>query len=372
MKKIFYLLLLTIIKLNAQVNIPLIDTLIYKTPVDISEYYKYVNKAEMAIVKGDYKNASDLYYKAFEKHYPLFEDLLNSNKIDKKLAFDSVKFQKQIILWRKISYTTTTAKEFLQGVYSFYPELDSNLVLSYEHIIDTVKFVARRNDKLKKQIDSLYKKDQDIRINRVSRSEFIKADSSNYYELLSLIENNTVNFNTVGVNSMQNIYTMLYHQSRYNFTEWIPVIYKQVLNGNFPNKKFAELIDNHLLFNFSSNLDSSAFAYKYGYALYDKYIIPQGVISQQNIEKINKRRAKIMLDDIISQQKKQVWNFRNGLDISLYSFFSLIDVSLEPSKEEIQQAKEQRNNYINKLKRKYKKLLIFDINSNNYDINLKP
>ena len=307
MNKLFILIIIiTFLKIDAQVNIDVIDTLNYKPIKGLREYYININNAELAIIEKDYLKASQLYYKAFEHKVPFMQDLQNSNNIDKKLSFDSVRFQNQLVLWRRISVNHKTTKEYLRFIEKFYPNIDSNVIMSYFPIIDTVKNISKLNNKLVSIIDSINQKDQYIRKEKVSVQEFRRTDTLNYYSLLKLFSCYEINENTVKKNGMYSIDLILLHASRYGFTEWIPVVYKEVMKGNYSNRRLAALLDSYLQNNFSSNIDSSAYAYISGYALFDKYIIPKNELSPKNLEEINIRRNILMLDNYKNQQKKQI------------------------------------------------------------------
>jgi len=371
MNKLFILLIIiTFLKVDAQVTIDVIDTLNYKPASGLREYYTNINNAELAIIEKEYLKASQLYYKAFEYKVPFMQDLQNSNNIDKKLPFDSVRFQNQLVLWRRISTNYNSTKEYLNFIVKFYPNIDSNIILSYYPVIDTVKNISKLNKKLIAKVDSLEQKDQYIRKNKVTSQEFRSTDTSDYYSLLKLFSDYKINENTIKKKGIYSIDLILLHASRYGFTEWIPIIYKEVMKGNYSNRRFAALLDSYLQNNFSTNLDSSAYAYISGFALYDKYVIPKNELTAKNLEKINKRRNILMLDNYKNQQKKQIWNFRNSNKITFYEYFSYIFVFPEASEQEKTEAKKEQEQILSNIKKKYNDLLIFNKDSDNYDINL--
>jgi hypothetical protein len=336
----------------------------------LKNYYKHIDKAENLIIDKKHKEALVEYCNAFNYKVPFFRDFMNAGKLITKFKLnDSLLLRKFLITSKKYAPYKYSVKDRVE----YWQKMDTIYKTSYldffksDPSLENISFAGKIDSTLIKKIFSMSESDQGSRNNR---SGIKDADESNYESVLKLYkEYKEISELTIGQWPMQKLKIMFLHFSRYENNEWIDLLQAEVMKGNFDNRTFASLVDSYIENNIESDVTKSYFLSNIGYAHHTKYCIPS--IEKKLIDEVNKRRAEIYLDPVESQQRKQLYNFRNGYgDFMFYSFFSYDPMHPDSTISEAE-AIEREKKFIENLKVNYPVLKIYHKNKMNYDIDFK-
>ena len=284
-----------------------------------SSYYRRVFNAESFILDGRSDSAIRSYISAFEYQKPKFREYQNVKSIEKKEEVSDTKILSSLV---------------------------KQLFLPKPELID-----------LSQKIDSIFRLDQDIR--STDFSNVPSQDSANLMFLLSHVDNNDISEHSIGINSMRNLEVLLLHLSRYSFFEaLIPILVKQVENGNFDNRQFASLVDSYYSNTISGDRIESYYYTTSAYPLFTQFVIP--VLDPNLMEEINIRRHRIGLESLEDQYRKQFYNFKYGYrDFEFYQFFSYFPTEEFCTEEEKAKYLEKEKDKVAELKQQYAQLIIW-------------
>jgi hypothetical protein len=288
----------------------------------ISSYYKYCYEAEDKIIAKDYKDAIDLYRKAFAYNVPFEFDLKNAMQVAFQEKDSSAIIQFMKIYLRKSS---KNLKEILK-------ESDSKTKMPYavttlhfwkeiKNQLDTVK--SKVDTSILADLETLLEKDQEIRKichkqygdyfyeDNEGKERIMKVDSINLITLIdiynkygSIAEKEISN---VGVHCIEII---VLHNGAWG-KDWLNnILKKEVIKGNFPAKVYAKLIDSQTFFktklhNKKDMLDCY-YCENEGLGYGNTYLIRK---FNNSYEEIQKRRESIYLEDYEKSRKKIGWTF---------------------------------------------------------------
>jgi hypothetical protein len=351
-------------KIRSLVKIPVVQNLKLKC------YYQHIGKAENLIIDKKYKEALTEYCNAFDCKVPFFRDFINTTKLITKFKInDSLLLRKFFIASQKYAPYKNAVKdrvEYLQKIDTIYKTSYLDF-FKVDPSLENISFAGKMDSALIRKIFSMSDSDQGSRINK---SGIKNADESNYDSILKLYkEYKEISELTIGQWPMENLKIMFLHFCRYENKEWIDLLQTEVMKGNFDNRTFAWLVDSYIENNMEPDVTKSYYLSYIGYAHHTKYCIPS--IEKKLIDEVNKRRAEIYLDPVESQQRKQLYNFRNGYeDFMFYSFFSYDPMHPDSTISEVE-AVEQEKEFIENLKMKYPVLKTFEKSKINYDIDFK-
>ena len=248
----------------------------------LATYYKYVNKAELAICDLNYQKASDYYHKAFKVHTPFNRDLYYAFKIDYKYIDD---IDRAIYCYHKMAQRDNVDEN----------DLDSlkyrNMWQHAKNIRDTTRIVI--DYALQDTLISIRNSDQRIRAER-SKGEaddevVYQTDTINLAKIQKIYKQyENINESTIGY--LPGIDIVLRHNIYYGFDP-AELLLKEVLNGNFHARSFMRLEDDYKTFGFN---DEPYQAY-YGINLMHSVIINKTffVYPPENIKQVNKNRKAI-------------------------------------------------------------------------------
>lgn len=336
----------------------------------LKTYYDHIDKAETYVIDKKYKEALTEYCNAFDYKVPFFRDFMNARTLITKFKIaDSLLLRKFLITSQKYTPNKISVKDRVE----YFQKIDTIFKTSYLDFFKTdtsmqnISFAGKIDSTLIRKIFSISGTDQ---ASRKNRSGIKNADESNYESVLKLYkEYKEISELTIGQWPMENLRIMFLHFSRYDDKKWIDLLQKEVMKGNFDNRTFASLIDSYIENNIEADLTKSYYLTNIGYAHHTKYMIPS--IDRKQIAETNKRRAEIYLEPVESQQRKQLYNYRNGFeDFNLYFFFSYDPMYPDSTITEAE-ALEKEKEFIEDLQQKYPKIEIYDRNKTNYDIDFK-
>ena len=208
-----------------------------------------------------------------------------------------------------------------------YAKLIHNKTNGFDDIIDSIdqderyfriKDVAMNSNinlypALIANFDSLLKEDQKVRkkcpaYNSTCVDEVKKVDSLNYIKVLELLkEYGEITEDNAGSRAIYAIGIMYWHNTMWCRNPFQPFLYKQLQKGSLDARKYAEFqhyinIENHCNFPDSANFGTSIFM------IIDSILFID-CQDEATINKINKCRNEIFLDNMESMIKKTVFRY---------------------------------------------------------------
>lgn len=247
----------------------------------VLQYYTLINAAEASILDSNFVEAMDHYLNAFRIKYPYWRDIRNAKAV---LKFADTK-------------DSLLRKQYLELTRPF-----------------------RADNPITQQIDSMFRLEQDARMN--AKEKIGSQDSANHQFLLSVLKDNPISEQSIGINCMTHLETILLHLSRYaHFSELIPILADQVSSGNFSNRSFANLVDGYYGYHVKKSKTDSPYLTQSIYPIFSKFLLP--TLEPELTQQIDKRRAAIGLEGIQDQYRKQFYNFKHGYrEFEFYQFFT--------------------------------------------------
>lgn len=284
----------------------------------VLEYYALINAAEASILDSNFVAAMDHYLNAFKIRYPYWRDNRNAKTV---LKYAETK-------------DSLLTKEFLKLTRPF-----------------------KTDNQITHPIDSIFRLDQDAR--QHSKEKIGTQDSSNHQFLLSVLKNNQISEQTIGINCMTHLDIILLHLSRYShFAELIPLLADQVSQGNFNNRAFAGLVDGYYGYHIKQSKTASLYLTQSIYPIFTKFLLPK--LEPEHTPEINKRRALIGLEAVEDQYKKQFYNFKYGYkEYEFYQFFTWFPAEEFCTEEEKISYLEREKTMVKEFMEKEKNLIIW-------------
>ncbi len=292
---------------------------------NVKLYYKNINKAELQIIRGNYKKASHYYKKAFKYKEPFPIDLHRAIVSECLTSKDSATIVNYLILKLKTRHTITNVEEKIEEYKNIYPELATlQYWKSLSKILDTVKIDCLRNESLIVALDSLGENDQKVRNEGIAKyshqniykppySDTIRVvDSINMSKLIALWElNGEISPRNAPPNAESVLRLLIQHSTMWHDLRWLKYLKAEVNNGTIDNKIFSHLVDRSFGVEYEKEMKINKATFlgnTMGFALYDKYLIFK--ISKKENKKINKRRKKLYLCTLQEEHEKRLWQFR--------------------------------------------------------------
>lgn len=321
MKTLLFILTLLVVNL---IHAAKPDSCCYKDSIELSR--SFCMKAELKIIDNDYDSAAYYYAKSMEYVYLMPDDQANLIKILNHLEFNQIK----LIVSMFYSYKSKfISPEDYVKTSIFTQKLDSaekNIVL--ESLLGISDF---RNSKYVdlSEIDSVLSKlevtDQywrlpDKELNRKTYEMQYKTDIENFNTILGLYEK-FGSFNTNFLRNRSALYMILLHYfANYeNLTKNLSFFENEVQLGNIHPVKFEMIVDNYLF-------DSTQVYGNHTVFIFNDTLIVLN-ISEKGVKKFNKNRSRIYLEDILTMQRKYIWQFKNFDNIILRPITTIIGYS---------------------------------------------
>ncbi len=282
-------------------------------------YYALINAAEASVLDSNFVEAMDHYLKAFRLKYPFWRDYRNAKTV--------------------LKYADTK---------------DSLLTKQF---LELTKPADKSSNPITSQIDSIFRLDQESRMNKAGKIG--AQDSSNHRFVLHILQNNPISEQNIGINCMVNLENVLLHLSRYkHFSDLIPLLADQVSEGNFNNRTFATLLDGYHEYHISRSKTGTVFLTQSIYPIFSKFLLPDW--DTEYILEIDRKRAKIGLEGIQDQYKKQFYNFKYGYrEYEFYQFFTWFPAEEFCTEEEKISYLEKEKTMIKEFMEKEKNLMIW-------------
>ncbi len=273
---------------------------------DVKAYYSYVNKAELAIVDSNYKEALAYYQKAFNKASIEGKDVYNAFVLT-ALLNDTFLASRYL----EILAVCGLKKEFISYDMAHIGRRGLFENISYSYDADR-QYRWDNDEKLRyfsMALDSIENRDQAIRQLTENKDSIRQVDIANEKELKKLIdEKGFPDFNKVGyfpnITSPQKpnaIWYIVWHR-RPMQTAIDEILKKQVLLGGFRPDYYAELL---------MVRDED----------YYNMLFTTREMSAARLEEINKRRAEIYLENMDDYLKKLKYQFRHPTPFYFYNNF---------------------------------------------------
>jgi hypothetical protein len=303
---------------NAQVTWQTLDSLIINSelPDTVSQYYKYIHKAENFIIRNKFDKAAENYQKAFTFiKNPFLRDL--SNAIRCEVIADGNKELVMKYIWQTFRKT---------GITEYIVSDTSLLKLPYwkdiRMMLDTIKPVydtaINQYMKFIKENDQDYRSQCSAKYNGNTYNEFTidsirTIDSINYYRLIDLCAKYGHLTEELTGNQLGVVNLILMHNREK--PELYLILYKSVLAG-----KMSAI-------NYSYFLNDSRFMVDNKFKSGDKDVwqLNNGTFLALKTDRKTKKlkdeyRTKLFVDDIDTYTEKIIWQFCN--EDSNFNFFN--------------------------------------------------
>lgn len=198
------------------------------------KYFKYINKAELAICDFKYEKASKYYEKAFKTHTPFINDLFNATILN-------VKYTKKYDLSIQYSRTLLQRDFEIGWIYKEIPIDDSLIALQLKNLEDTVKSLTDKN--LIMVIAEMGVDDQKYRTNYQEYERNKDIDSVNYFKLIELFsKKGYLTEENIGFFQGSPIHVIIIHTAQHKFNPQI-LLLKHVLVGDINTKLYMKYYD---------------------------------------------------------------------------------------------------------------------------------
>ena len=261
------------------------------------KYFKYINKAELAICDFKYEKASQYYEKAFHAITPFCNDLFNATILN-------VKFTKKYDL--ALNYSRQLLqKDFEIGwVYRLIDSKDSLIALKFKSLEDTVK--SQTNKNLKLILEEMLEKDQKEATTPQEKYEKCLVHHTNFIKLFELTkEYGTLTEQIVGIYEYSPIHIILVHAAQAQMSPQ-ELLLQDVLNGKIYAENYIKYYDLYL-----ENIGKPT---RFGYGWNPIFISNDilFIVHPDNINKTNNERNKINIaetwEDYVKKAKYQFLN----------------------------------------------------------------
>ena len=305
----------------------LLYSLIFYGRDDVKKYYKYIDRAEISITKGDLEKARKLYNKAFRLEKVYFgRDIRTALKVEEKLIPDS-----SCIYWSFNNYV----KMGFQGYKDKSPNsLCSNFNnLSYwksiEKMLDTVKLEF--NVQLSVELQQIVSSDQKIRdyCKVFCEPKFMYCkecldtinvvDSINLIRIINLYSKYSINSRTVKSEQLFNTIGLIlnHNNSKYRVNDLFKITKKEVLKGNYDARDYITYYDQFYssVINKKGNNEEGFYGTTSTMTTNRFFIIFLPTTKKQKKE-INQRRKEIYLGDYLLDAEKYKFQFEQPKSLS--------------------------------------------------------
>ena len=336
MKKIFFnfLLILVVLPVFSQTPIAVpqstkdtfekdiitLDSLILNSKLNdsVSNYYKFVYKAENEYIKQNYKKASEYYEKAFGYlKYPFMRDLSRAIYCEKESRKNIDNLKKYLEL-----YLSKTKKK--ESTYDYSRNLPLQDSIEIVKLIETIKPVV--DSSLVNYLNELFRIDQDVRKGLswpLSEEEGMLlhiTDSTNYSKLLEIVDKYP-NLSEEIYGTAWSAFSIILNHCRVIPDVRIYIkLHSMVMNGQIDARNYVNSLEISL---FSKKQSFGGAHYGYEYVNWDtnnwdtntrdKFYIYLKQTSKDE-KMINKYRNKLYLEDMKSYHKKRIWAMRTDAD----------------------------------------------------------
>ncbi len=265
---------------------------------NIKKYYKYVNKAELAICDFEYEKASQYYEKAFSAHTPFIFDLYNASRVN-------VKFTKNYDLALKYAKILQERNFEISAVYSAIDPKDSLVIQRFKNIEDSIKPLVNKN--LMLILDQMLEEDQKEAKTSQEQYEKCKIHHTNILKLAELKkEYGSLTEQKVGFYEYSPINIIMVHAAQNQMSPQ-ELMLQDVLNGNINAENYMQYFDLYIL-NFGERT-------LYGTGWFDIYISNNILFINypEDISKCNEARKKINIAETFEDYvKKAKYQYING------------------------------------------------------------
>jgi len=262
------------------------------------KYYKYINKAELAICDFKYEKASQYYEKAFKAHTPFINDLFIATIIN-------VKFTKKYNLSMKYSRTLLQRDFEIGWIYSDIAPDDSLIAKQFKILEDTFKSLTDKN--LKIIFEEMLVEDQ--KKANTPQEKFDKSEvyHTNFIKLFELFnEYGPLTEQKMGLYEYSPIHIILIHSAQKQMSPK-ELLLNHILNGDVYAKNYMKYYDLYM-----ENLGKPTIYYL---GWHDIYIANDILFINypNNIAQFNEERKKINMSETWEDYVKKVkYQFLNG------------------------------------------------------------
>jgi hypothetical protein len=269
--------------------------------LQLKKYYKYINQAELAICKENYRKAGIYYQKAFSYHTPFSINVFHAFKIHAKYAYNMEAALKCIHI--SMQRSTFSKEEELEYIANYFDTLQHNEL--WQHIkvvIDTTKVTII--PELQQQIDSIAEKDQEVR--RKCNKDFetyCNVDTSNLAKVKLLYQQyGSINENMACIHMIN---TCILHNRVYE-TDPADILLTEVLSGCFRADLYMYLCDRYAL-DVLKTLPK--------YACFESAQIVNGtlfIFEPQNLKQVNQNRKRLGISETWQNyRKKMIYEYQH-------------------------------------------------------------
>lgn len=312
-------------------------------------YYKYTSKAEFAAIKGNYKKASKLYYKAFEHNFPFYTDLHHAVQCETLANPDSARLTRFILLKYQLSGGKISSDVFYNNLLKNEDFSNLKYRTSWKSMLDTIQFTDehRYNPELSEKILKLRDFDQACRGEGFTDNATLdKTDSLNMIEVFKIFETHyPITESKIGISAMSALNLLLTHGLKTMDSTRCQILEKEISDGYYYNRYYSDIIDNYSIFGYPSDFGSF-----YLMMCNEKYLeyIPIKQISKRT----NANRQALFMEKWQHQVEKKKWLWQqNSLNPEgpLWLFYRTTELSVP---------EESFSDFIDKFKHKKIKLKI--------------
>ena len=255
----------------------------------LKKYYKYTNKAELAICAENYAQASRFYKKAFARHEPFGRDLKWAYLIHSKYIPDM-----DAALWCLHRYAQR-GYEMPPGEWVEDSVKNALLCRHILNIRDTVKITVI--PELRDDLGEIMRRDQAVRQRcRTYQDTCVEKVMQADFENLEKIEKLYRRYGAItqkNAGSLTPIYTSLLHNSQWK-NDPKQLLWKEIFAGNFDSRAYAVLSDRFIAEHLhSAPVNLSYYATNAVHALIIHNTL--FIYEPENIKQINKNRREILI-----------------------------------------------------------------------------
>jgi len=263
---------------------------------NIKKYYKYVNKAELAICDFEYEKASQYYEKAFNAHTPFIFDLYNASRLN-------IKFTKNFDL--ALKYAKILYERDFGGIYYVIDTTDTFNIQRFKNLEDSIKPMVNKN--LMLILNQMLEEDQKEGETPQEKYEKCKIHHTNFWKLFELKkEYGPFTEQKVGFFEYSPINIIMIHAAQNQMSPQ-ELLLQDVLNGNVNAENYMYYFDLYIL-----NLGERTL---YGTGWFDIYIANNILFINypDDVSKCNEARKKINVAETFEDYvKKAKYQYING------------------------------------------------------------
>lgn len=288
-------------------------------------YYQSIVQAQLAFAKDDYKQASELYAKAFRFKPPFWYDMHQAMQIELDYAGGRKEMMKQYMQYCGGKGKEQTEEEYLKIMEQVYPAF-ANLPYVNE-LIEAYKNTEPMNDGeyvYGKEFKELLDKDQAIRdsayqvlgygnnIYTSHMSDRIKqVDQKNMDKLLMLIQDPALNEYNCH-ECFTSLEIVILHNAAHGNMDWINPVETIFNNGRMEIRRFVRMMDEVTHPDVSEQLKIKGLYYGSfnGIRLYNLMYFTQ--FSKEEKSMINHNRKKIGFMSVADEIKLKSWQFQHN------------------------------------------------------------